>query len=252
MWPLFASPLPVAPLAPASRCLFHFDAADCEVVSGKLLALSEHMGLFSRGSTLASVVDSIGATYTATHGQPAWEARDLDGDTIREALGLRMGASDRLEFAAPPAPQSMSGLLEFVETGARTTANATLFAITNDAVSGVRLWIDSSGSYYRISWNDGSTTRTATLTAGQPTSGQRVRLRWAWAADGAITIWQSINGGAESSASASALAIPAAWATDAVARLNSRGPSANPAQGWYRRVKLVAGVVEVDVMEAVR
>jgi hypothetical protein len=252
MWPLFASPLPAAPLAPASRCLFHFDAADCESISGELLALSGHRGVFFRGATLASVVDSLGTTYTALDAQPAWEARDLDADTIREALGLRMGTSDRLAFENPPAPQPMSGLLEFVETGARTTANATLFAITNGAVTGVRLWIDTSGTYYRINWDNGSTTRTATLTAGQPTSGQRVRLRWAWAADGAITLWQSINGAAESSASAAALAIPAAWAADAVVRVNSRAPAANGAQGWYRRIKLVAGLVDVDALEAVR
>ena len=178
--------------------------------------------------------------------------RDLDGDTVREAMGLRMGTSDFLTWGVAPLPQAMTGLLDLIETGARETANATLFAITNDAVSGARLWLDTSGSYYRLSWTDGTTTRTATLAAGQPTSGQRVRLWWSLASTGALALSQSINGGADTTATAAALTLPASWATGAVIRLNALGDTENPAQAWYRRVKLVPGLADVDTLEAIR
>jgi len=253
MYPLFGSPQLGAPLEVVSRCLFHVDFAEPEwTADGLLIARSGHLGSFSRGASLASVADSLGTTYAAANSQPAWEARDLDGDTIREAFGLRMGADDRLPFDDPPPPQALSGLLEFVETGARTTANATLFAITNDAVSGARLWLDTSGTYYRINWSDGATTRTATLTVGQPTSGQRVRLRWTLSATGVVTLWQSINGAAETTATAAPLMLPTAWASGARVRLNSRGDTENPAQGWYRRLKLADVALDVATLDVLR
>jgi hypothetical protein len=212
-------------------------------------------GVFARAATLASVSDGAGNTYTAPHSLPAWEMRDIDSDSVREAMGLRMGTSDFLTWGVAPAPQAMSGLLEFVEVGGVIgTAGATLFAIANDALSGTRLWIDTSGGAggdWGINWTDGTTTRTARL-AVAPTSGQRVRLRWMWAADGSLQLSQSINGAAETSASAAALTIPAAWGTGAVVRFNSRGDTENPAQAWYRRVKLVPGLVDVDTLEAIR
>jgi hypothetical protein len=230
-----------------SDCLWSWDAALASLESDQGVA-----GVFSRAATLASVSDGVGATYTAPHSLPAWEARDLDADGVREACGLRMGTADFLHWPVAPAPQAMTGLLDLIETGARTSANATLFAITNDAVTGARFWLDTSGTFYRLNWTDGTTTRTATLTVGQPTAGQRVRLWWTLAATGALTLSQSINGGADSTATAAALALPAAWAAGAVVRLNSRGDTENPAQGWYRRAKLVAGIVDVARLEALR
>jgi hypothetical protein len=209
-------------------------------------------GVFVRAATLGSVSDGVGATYTAPHSMPAWEMRDLDGDTVRERCGLRMGTADFLRWAAAPAPQALSGLLEFIETGARTTAGATLFALRDDAAAGAGLWLDTSGSYYQLNYSDGTTTRTATLTTGQPAVDEQVRLRWTLSSTGVITLWQSINGAAETTATATALTLPSAWATGAKVRLNSRGATDNPAQGWYRRLKLVAGIVTVPVLEAVR
>jgi len=230
-----------------SACLFHWEGAGASLDS-----VGGQAGVFSRAGTLASVVDGIGATYTAPHSMPAWEMRDLDADAVRETMGLRMGTADFLSWTIPPLLSANAGLLDLVETGARTTANATLFAITNDAVSGARLWLDTSGTYYRINWSDGATTRTATLTVGQPTSGQRVRLRWTLSATGVVTLWQSINGAAETTATAAALALPTAWASGARVRLNSRGDTENPAQGWYRRLKLADVALDVATLDVLR
>jgi hypothetical protein len=96
-------------------------------------------------------------------------------------------------------------------------------------VTGARLWLDTSGTFYRLNWTDGTTTRTATLTVGQPTAGQRVRLRWTMTATCALTLSQSINGGAFTQATSGALALPAAYATGARTRIGRRGATQNPA-----------------------
>jgi hypothetical protein len=248
--PPLGTPAAAAPLELWSRDLLSWDAALAEWSpdSGAILALSGHVGTWSRGATLASVADATGATYTAQASEPAWEQRDWTGDSVRDSFGLRMGTDDRLAWPTSVQPQAMAGLLEIIETGARTTSGATLFALRAANATGAGLWLDTSGTYYRMNYSDGSTTRTATLTSGQPTSGQRVRFTWQLASTGALTFRQSINGAAATEATAAALALPSAWPSDAAWRLNSRGASANPGQGWYRRVRVVAGALDEAVI----
>jgi len=230
-----------------SDCLWSWDGAAAD-----LNATTGHVGIFARATTLASVLDGAGGTYTAPHSMPAWEIRDVDG---APACGLRMAGSDRLHFDPAPQGDALAGVIEFVETGARTgSSGSTLFALCNDAVSGGRLWIDTSGSTggrYGINYSSGATTRTARLTTGAPAPDDVVRLRWERAVNGAVQIWQSINGAAETTASAASLVV-VPWATGAVIRLNSRGDTENPAQGWYRRAKVVAGNPDLATLLAVR
>jgi hypothetical protein len=69
--------------------------------------------------------------------------RDWDNDTVREAFGLRMGTSDRLAFTTALRPMAMAGMLEMIETGARTSASSCLWALREDAASGAGLWLDN-------------------------------------------------------------------------------------------------------------
>jgi hypothetical protein len=198
-------------------------------------------GTFVRGVT-RTATDSNGATITYPADVPAWSVR---GDLV----GLETGVEDRLSWTWSAAPQAMSGALSFIETGGRVTTGRTLLSLSNDAATGARLWLDTDGDYYRIQWTDGSTTRTATLTAGQPTTGQSVVLRWRLAADGALTLWQSINHAPETTATAAALALPATWATDTRLRLNSLGTGTG-GQAWYRRLVIAAGVLDASALAA--
>lgn len=254
LFPTYGVPTTAAPLEALSRDLVELDfsAVEWSADTGGIVAASGHVGTFSRGATLASVADSLGATYTAVEAQPAYEARDWDNDSVREAFGLRMGAADRLAFSAAFRLVQHSGLLEIIETGARTTAGATLFAYRNDGATGAGLWLDTSGSFYRFNYNDGTTTRTATLVSGAPTSGDRVRFTWELTAAGALTFNQSINGAAATTATAAALTLPAAAPASAFVRLNSNGNTANPAQGWYRRLRLVPGAFDLAALTARR
>lgn len=244
-FPWYGVPLSAASLDAGTGALFDLDFryADIDPDAGTLTTPSGHVGTWSRATTLASVADAAGGTYTALDGQMAWEQRTWD--TSLDSFGLRMGSSDRIAFPSNMRAIAHAGLLEIIETGARTTSGATLFALRTDGATGAGLWLSASaGAYYEFSYSDGSTTRTATLSSGQPTSGQTVRFTWQLASDGALTFYQSINGAATTSASASALTLPSAWASSVSVRLNARGTSANPGQGWYRRLKLVAGTLD--------
>lgn len=254
LFPSYGVPTPAAPLEALSRDLFELDfsAVEWSADTGGMVAASGHVGTFTRGATLASVSDSSGATYTALEAQPAYEVRDWDNDGTREAFGLRMGTADRLAFPAVFRLRQHAGLLEMIETGARTTAGATLFAYRNDGATGAGLWLDTSGSFYRLNYSDGTTTRTATLTAGAPASGDRVRLTWELSAAGALTLYQSINGATATSATAAALTLPTTAPTSASVRLNTQGSTANPAQGWYRRLRLVPGAYDLTALTARR
>lgn len=250
LFPQFGVPLSTAALDIVSPDLFELDFANMErtLEGGEIRAASGHYGTFSRGATLASVADANGATYTAVNQQPAWEMRDWDNDTVREAFGLRMGTSDRLAFTTALRPMAMAGMLEMIETGARTSASSCLWSLREDAASGAGLWLDTSGTYYRMSYRDGATTRVATLSSGQPVSGDRVRFFWELTGAGVLTFYQSINGAAATSASAAALTLPAAWATSAKIRFNSNG-TGNAGQGWYRRCRLVSGALNQTTIQ---
>jgi len=251
LFPSYGVPISPVALEVQTRDLFDCDFIHVQphVDDGTFRTPEGHVGTFSRGATLASVSDAQTVpstqTYTALEAQPAFEQRDWDNDGVREAFGLRMGTSDRLAFASSLRPMSMAGMLEMIETGARTSVNSTLWALRNDGATGAGLWLDTSGSFYRLSYNDGSTTRVATLASGAPASGDRVRFLWELSSTGVITLYQSINGAAYTSATAAALTLPASWAASASIRLNARGTggSANAAQGWYRRCRLVAGAL---------
>jgi hypothetical protein len=241
--PLIGAPLPPAALYLKTRDLFDFDVASCDADpdTGLYTTPSGHVGTFSRGATLASVADFEGSSYTALNAQPALESRDWDGDSVREAIVWRMGTADRLAFPGAMRVPSGVGLwfmLEMFETGARTTSGATLLAYMNDAASGAGFWVDASaGGFYQLNYTDGTTVRTATISSGQPAVNDRVRFFGEITSAGVASFYQSINLAAPTSASAAALTLPASWAASASWRLNSRGTSANPAQGAYRRVR---------------
>ena len=232
----------------ASRALFAFDVQHAplwERETGALVARSGHKGVWSRDtSTLASLTAANG-TWTAPATIPGYDVKTLLGTS---SLVLIMGTTDRVVFPLGWAPQALSGWIRFIETGARVaTAGATLLALSgDDPTTGVRLYLDTSGTasgYYGITYHNGSTSVTARLASGQPTTGQVVDLRWQWASNGALSLWQSINGGAETTATSSALALPAAWASGAKLRINRRGLTQNAGQQSLRSVLLAPGAL---------
>lgn len=252
----FGAMLSPAPHELSSRCIWHWRARDLSVDA----PLTGHRGTFTRGATLA-FVDSNGVSMTAHNAEPAWQPMDLDGDSVRDTMCVLCGSSDRWRFESVAGgigfpPQATSGYIDFVENGGRVaSAGATLFAICNDAVSGGRFWIDTTGTgsgFYRANYHNGTTSVSSTIALGQPSSGQRVRLSWYQLATGQLRLSQRIGSAAPTDGSESGPISLLAWGAGAVIRLNSRGDTENPSTAIYREAALVSGLLDFDTLIALR
>lgn len=186
-----------------------------------LVARSGQVGVLTR-TTAAAAVDDYGVSDTCVHSECRWEKVDTNGDSVRDRFGLLL-TTDLVKWPTFFDAVALSGMVQFIERGTVGTASAGLFYLGNDGVTGARLFIESTGTYYRFVSHNGTSSKTSTL-AVAPTSGQEVRLRWHRAADGNVQLWQSINGGAESTGGASTggLSLVAFGAAQYV-RLNSVG-----------------------------
>lgn len=200
-------------------------------------------------ATTASPVDANGTSRTVTHSQPAWDIVDWDGDATRETPALRLGASDSIYHSTYAAsPTALTWYVEFVENGSVAIASAGVVYIGNAGNTGARLWIDSTGTYYRVRHHNGTSEVTSTLAAA-PTSGQRVALRATLASTGAVQIHQSINGAAETSASASGTnTLTSDWGYPSL-YFNSTGDT-NKGANLFVRVKIHHGSYTAAQMQA--
>ncbi len=234
----------VGDLDVVSRCIGHFRAADLS-----LNLVNGQVGTFSRGAT-ATQTDTAGvASFTAANAMARFEPRDWANAGTRGQMGLLMGTSDRLTFVADWRPRSFAVAMEIIEAGTVGIASAALTSVSVDTLTGARVAIDSTGTYYRIRAHNGTTEVTATL-AIAPTAGQRVRIRAQVYADGSVQLWQSINEGAETftaRSAANAFAGSPTWGVGAKWRLNSYG-TGNGGSMWLRRAKLVPGIPDAATL----
>ncbi len=234
-------------LAPRSRALLALDFRDgpvWEPTTGLLVARSGQRFTFSRGSATLAGVSATGGTYTAPFTLPAWELAN-------GTLGLRLGVDDivRENAVINCAVQAISGECEIVERGARIgTAGGTLLALSaDDPTSGVRFYLDTTGSLYRLTAHNGTTSATVTLASGSPVAGDVVRFRYEWTGS-ALTLRQSINGGAYVTATGAGVALPSAWGSIRW-RIGRRGLTQNPAALTLSRLLVVPGALSDPLLD---
>lgn len=234
---------------PLSRLLFSWESQSCA-----LRALTGEVATFTRSAT-GTALDDNGTSRTLVNNQPRWQWEDTDNDAVRDTPFLLLGQTGELvkwTLVHQPA-LSTTFLLDFIEGGARTVVNAGVFYIGNDAATGARIYIDSTGTFYRATHNNGTAAVTSTMASGQPAVGDRVRLRLEYSgATGVIRLYQSINAGAEVAAAASGANTPAAAWGASTLRLGSIG-TANLGVNRFRRCKLAyGGAVALATLEGVR
>ncbi len=207
-------------------------------------ALSGQVGTLTQGGSV-NTTDSFGATVAVLYGQPPWSY--VSGQLV---TGLLLGTSTKtLKWTVNILPQAMCWMIDFVENGGLGTASGGVAYLGIDAATGARVYIDSTGTQYRATYTDGTTTRTCVMTGTAPTSGQRVRLRLILSATGTIQLGQSINGGAETLPAASAATtLPATWG-GTVFRLNAVG-TANYGANIYLGAVMMWGSQTAAVLQA--
>lgn len=212
-------------------------------------ALTGQTGVFTRAAT-GTAVDANGTSITVGHSMPRWEARDFDGTGSRRELGLRMAADD-LAWTFNGRPETGTLSVEFSENGTGTTANAGLVYLGNDAASGARLWITSSGTYYRATIHNGTTSQSVTLASVAPSTGDAVRAVVQLDDDGTdwrIRLWVDTlaSAGEEITAWSTAITRAATWGSTTKIRANRVGSAGTQGSTWVRQIAWDAGLLSPD------
>ena len=226
-----------------SQALLHWRPRDASLVcvSGQTLALT-------RAATRVGV-DTNGASFTAVHSMPAWSARTLfDGVAYG---GLTTGTADLLSTSVIPAPQTMSGVIDFVQDGdpGHTAGVATLLSIGGTVATDPFLTVYVQSTYYAVEYQPVSGGYGATVTRNATDLTKLVRLRWIWNANGSLQIGVSLNGGAETLGGTTPGITRVPWVTGSLVRINGTGWSAGML-GWVRSVKMFGGVQSLAQMDA--
>jgi hypothetical protein len=182
---------------------------------------------------------------------PRWESRTWGASS---RLGLRMAADD-LSWPVSFTPRTMTVVVEMSEAGTRTTAGAGLFYLGNDAVSGARWQIDSTGTLYRATIHNGTTSVSVTLATAVPTTGQAARLTMQVEDDGTNWRVRLVNdvvasAGEEETGWSSTIARATTFGSTTRARLNRVGSAGTQGSTWVAQCAIVAGLRSADdVME---
>jgi hypothetical protein len=155
---------------------------------------------------------------------------------------------DAFSLPFPYTPQAMTLYLKFVERGTITVPSAAALYVGNAGNTGARLWIDSTGTAYRLNHHNGTTLVQVTLATG-PTIGDSVELRAVLNVDGSIQLGQSINSAAETTTATSAVnALATAW-SDTLCYLNTTGTT-NPGAIAVQALKAMRGVPTLTALRA--
>ena len=147
-------------------------------------------------------------------------------------------------------PQAMTVYVKFIERGTILTAASRVVVISDSAENAPVLRLKELSGFYVIDHFNGVSSVTSNLTTAS-TVGDLVELRVVLFSDGAVQLHQSINSGAEVSATKSAaLAFAAAW-SDQLLWMNSVGAN-GPGFNAFISVKIVTGEQSLTTMRQLR
>lgn len=172
---------------------------------------------------------------------------DDDSDGVYDTQTLKLGTSDTIYWPWPWKAQAMTLLVDFDMTSLMSASAAVVHIGSATAATDPRLVVISNGTYFQAIHDNGSTTATATLAAA-PSQNDRVELMLTLASDGSLTLEQSVNQGASTTASDATTVTLTAWA-DSRIYLNSAG-SSSAGSGYYRAVKAARGSLTLAEMRA--
>lgn len=158
--------------------------------------------------------------------------------------------TDILTFPFTPAPQVMTLYARFVNgTGINGATNfhAVVISNTSDAAPFLRMRIEGSG--VPTLYHNNNTATVSSVSAITPALGDLVELRGIVNADGSVQLGVTLNGGAETLASASAAnTFAAAWSSPTVLSIGAEGSGAQPGYFAFTHVHVELGVQTLATM----
>lgn len=211
--------------------------------TGSLTAMTGQAGTFAR-TTTGTATDSAGATYTAAHSMPRWEARTFNGTP---SLGLYMAhSSEDLTWPVDWTPDTATLVVEFIEAGTRTTTDAGLVGISTDAASAPNFGILSNGTNYYGTFFNGLGGRTVTLSTG-PALGDACRIALQMEDNGTDVrirlIYDPLSGATTTTAWSGLRTRMSALVSGSRLRLNRTNPGGQQGTVWVRQVAWVPGLL---------
>lgn len=168
---------------------------------------------------------------------------------IATAGGTATRNGDALIFPFDGRVQALTLYVRLVESGgaARTAGDALVRIGGNEAAGDAFFSLDTGGTNYRVLYDNGNLQREASV-ATAPTIGDGVELLAQLSDEGHVTLEQSIDGAASTSASQTLdTARPQKWSTAELA-ITSRNGSSRHSVGRIRNIVATRGVQSMATM----
>lgn len=163
-------------------------------------------------------------------------------------------SADLVSVAFPHGPQAMSGYLKLRHPAAGAPSSNKWTMAVGDGHAGSDAWLGvfySTNNYFGAQFDDGSSIESVGGTLPTPSSLDTVELLWTLGSDGELNLHQKLNGGSQSSRSASTpQALPSAWSGPLV-YINSNHDSGEGGVWHYETILLARGVRTFAEMSAV-
>lgn len=233
------APNPRNILAAESELLFHWTADRLSLV-----AVSGQAPADLAFVNATNLIGNDAATLATQTGQPAWQIAELDAAVSgRETPTLMFGTGDTIGYTLPVKLRGCCFLAHFIQPSSMPVAGKGLLYLGTDAVSGSRAYFDSTGSFWRMTYHNGTTSVTSTL-AAVGASGDQIVLFGVLGEDGKVQLFQyNLTTGVVSTATQSGALALVALSAGAKIRLNGIG-TANTCNGIaYRTAKLGDGAI---------
>ena len=187
----------------------------------------------------------------------------MDGSTLWSSSGvlrtewvggqptikLTTAGPSQLYFDINFAPQNMTLYAKFKQGSGMGDFDAVFQVGSTSATADPRWAAWSDGTYYTCQYDNGSAAATATLSAA-PSTGDTVEIRAVLLGSGNVELHQSVNGGAETTATSSSTAVTlsSTWAASKL-WVGCRGANAHASMNVYA-VKVHTGTRSLDYMRA--
>lgn len=231
------SPMSRRVLAAESELIFHWraDRLDLAAESGQNPADATF-------TSTSNLIGTDGATFAALTSQPSWQIADLDATISgRDTPTLMFGTGDTVGYTLPVKLRALTLLAHFLQPSSMPASGKGLLYLGNDGVTGSRVYFDSNGTYWRMTYHDGSTSVTSTLNV-VGAAGDEIVLLGTLGSDGKVQIVQyNLTSGVTTTATQSGALTLVNLPASAKVRLNGIG-TANTCNGVaYRKAKIGDG-----------
>lgn len=189
-------------------------------------------------TTSGLAVGNTGDLYTS-----GWNSQNalITSSYLKTTTGSATRNTENFSLALSDVPKASTWYIRFVELGTFAFASGPkLLQLSDASGTSETLFITWTGSVYSLQHT--AAAGTVQSDAGSaPTLGQVVELRGVLAADGSVTIYQTINGGSEVAGAASAAnTFGTAWSGSNLYVASSPG-GANPCQVAVQSVRVATG-----------